>query len=377
MLACAATVAALLMAVQPAEVRGPEADAAAAQAIKDDALAKLDAHPYRVPWWLRNPHLQSAFPPLLRRVPELPFEHARWDTPDEDFLDLYRIEGAAGTPQVLLLHGLGGNVHSNYIVGMAARFVDHGWGVTVLEMRASGNEINRAKRLFHAGETVDLDFVVRRLTALEPGRPLFVAGISLGGNILGKWLGEQGDAVPAEVQGAAIISPPFDPSISSPFFEQSLWGLYDRYFLRRLVPIALEKEQQYPGIFDVETLKNARTLRDFDDIVTAPLHGFRDVAHYYGTVGCVHFLGDARVHTLLIAAEDDPFTPPEAMPRELAEASPWLVPQWTRRGGHVGFVYGPHPFNIGYWDEDQVERFFLHLHANGNGHSPRVRTAAP
>jgi len=338
----------------------PETEEQAA-ALTGEAQGLLDEHPFRPPLWLRNGHLQTLFPPLARRQPSIAFTHERWDTPDDDFLDLYFVKGEPDAPMLVLQHGLGGSIESNYIVGIASRFVPHGWHIAVQETRATGPEINQARKLFHAAMTEDLDFVVRELAARHPERPIFVAGISLGGNIVGNWLGEQGDDLPPAVRGAAIVCPPFNPAVSSPHFEQAAWGRYSREFMKRLMPVAIAKEAQYPGSIDIEALKEATTLREFDDIVTAPLHGFGDVENYYSQVGCVHVLDRIRVPTLLIAAEDDPFYPPETIPREIVDESPWLVPQWTERGGHVGFVYGWNPLRPRKWDEEQIERFFLFL----------------
>ena len=332
-----------------------------AEALEREALALLDAHPFRAPFWLRNNHLQTVFPPLARRLPTVVFEHERWETPDDDFFDVHFIEGEADTPILVLQHGLGGSIESNYIIGIAARFEKHGWRVVVQETRATGDEINRARKLFHAAMTEDLDLVVRETAARFPGRPIYVAGISLGGNIVGRWLGEMGANLPPEVRGGAIICPPFNPAVSSPHFEAAMGGRYSREFMKRLMPVAVAKAEQYPGAFDLEALQQATTLREFDDIVTAPLHGFGDVENYYSKVGCVHVLDQIRVPTLLIASEDDPFYPPETIPREIADASPWLVPQWTARGGHVGYIYGWNPFNPRKWDEEQLERFLLFL----------------
>lgn len=328
------------------------------EAFKTAALHRLNAHPFRAAWWLRGPHQQSFWGPLVRARKAVPFRLERWDTPDGDFLRMHFHETAPGRPWALQLHGLEGSARSFYVGGLTRALTGLGWNVAVMEFRACGGEMNRARRVYHMGETSDLDFVVRRLLARDPAMALYLTGVSLGGNVLAKWLGEQGAGVPAQVKAAAVISAPFDPAISAPQFHEILYGFYSWNFLRTLVPKAIEKERQYPGAIDIEAVKACKDFYAYDTLVTAALHGFEDAVDYWTRVGCHQFLPQVRVPLLLLSSADDPFNPAETLPHGQVAASPWLVPQFTAHGGHVGFVGGSSPRRAHYWAEEQVARFF-------------------
>lgn len=327
------------------------------QYLKDRILEALNAHPYRAPAWLRWNHAQTAWGPLWRNHPPLPFRRERVTTPDDDFIYLHRIDGELHRPTVLLLHGLEGSVRSSYVMGTSALLHAAGWEIVVMEYRSCSGELNNARRLYHSGETTDLAFIVNWLIGNRPGIRLYLMGTSLGGNVTLKWLGETPEDVPDAVQAAAALCPPFDLMRSGPHIDRAFGGLYVRRFLRSLIPKAVAKETQYPGCLDVERVKMARTFEAFDTYATAALHGFRDAHDYWARVACGQFLAGIRVPTMLIAAADDPFNPGDTLPHATANASPYLYPQFTEDGGHVGFVYGTLR-EPGYWAEEQVVRFF-------------------
>lgn len=324
---------------------------------KQEALAYLNEHPYSPPWWLRGGHAQTVWGSFLRRKTAPPRRKETWETPDGDFLNIHLTEGQARRPAVLLLHGLEGSAFSHYILGLTWRFRALGWTTAAMEYRGCGGVMNRAFRLYHSGETSDPEFVVHELIKRYPDCPLFLVGASLGGNIIAKWFGEQGGALPAEVHAGAAISPPFDLTVSARRVDTMLGGAYARWFTRSMVPKALEKERQFPGQLDREAVSQSKTFAEFDTHVTAVLHGFRDAEDYWAKSGCGPFLPGVRRPLLLIAAEDDPMSPGETLPRKTANASPWLHPLFTKRGGHVGFVQGRSPFHPRYWAEEQVVRF--------------------
>ncbi len=329
--------------------------------LRDRLERGLSEHPFEAPWWLCGPHAQTIWSPLFRRQRQLTFELENLATPDADELRLHTRPGEPGTPHVLLLHGLEGSLRSNYTTGLARALGAAGWGVRVLEFRSCGGSLNRATRFYHSGETTDLDFVVDELVRREPGRPLFLCGFSLGGNVVAKWLGEQADDAPAEVVGGAAISPPFDLTLSGPAIDRALGGLYVRRFLRSLIPKALEKADRYPGLLDIEAVRRCRNFEDFDTHVTARLHGFEDAHDYWRRSGCGQFLAYVRRPLLLIAAADDPFNPEAGLPRNAGATNSCLFSCFPRRGGHVGFVSG-RPWRTHHWAEDQVARFFGLLH---------------
>ncbi len=283
----------------------------------------------------------------------------RWETPDDDFLRIHRFHGHEDKPVALLLHGLEGSAQSSYIVRMTKRLSELAWSVVVMEHRSCGGEMNRARRMYHSGETTDLAFVVDTLVHQRPSTPIYIAGFSLGGNQTAKWLGEAGDSVSPNVIAAAIVSAPFDLAVSGRRLDRGLHRAYVRHFLRTLIPKAEIKERQYPGCFDIEAVRRSATFEDFDTHATAALHGFRDAADYYAKVSCGQFLPGIRRPTLLISAADDPFNPRSTLPRESAARSPFLHPKFPDRGGHAGFMRHERGSQIGYWAEEQIVRFFL------------------
>lgn len=334
---------------------------------KNDALAQLAKTPFRPVWWARGGLAQTIAAAYgSRRRVALALE--RWDTADGDFVRLHFGAAAPTQPLVLLLHGLEGSIASPYVAATASAVQARGWQLAVLEFRSCGGEPNRLPRSYHSGDTGDLDFVVRELRRRHPHRRLYLLGFSLGGNVLLKWLGERGDAVPAGVAAAAAISPPFDLAASARAADARYRGLLARHFLATLVPKALAKARRFPGLLDVDAVRRCRSFAAFDDLVTAPLHGFDDAAHYWGASSCAAFVAAIRRPTLLITAEDDPLCPAAGIPRAQVAASPFLVPQFERHGGHCGFVDGGAPWRCRRWAEAQAVRFFaLHEAALGAG----------
>lgn len=323
-------------------------------------MQALAHHPFRPAWWARNGLLQTALQAGMRTDPAPP-RLERWDTPDGDFVRLHVWPAQPEQPTVLLLHGLEGSRESRYVGEFAYRLRPLGWQLVVLEFRSCGGEINRLPRTYHSGETTDLAFVVERLLRAEPERALFVVGVSLGGNALLKWLGEVGDRAPAELIAAAAVSPPFDLEVAARACDRRYAGLIARHFLRTLVPKALAKAELFPGLLDAAAVRRCRSFAAFDDVVTAPLHGFTNAQHYWRASSCAQFLPAIRRPTLLLAAGDDPLVPPRVVPHAAIAASPFLVPQLPPHGGHVGFVDGGAPWRPRRWAEAQVLRF-LALH---------------
>ena len=346
--------------IQPSSATQPEIDISAQQAQrKRRVLELLRGHPFQAPWWLRGQHGQTLWSRFLRRQPPVDARRETWETPDGDFLNLHFNDGDPALPTALLLHGLEGCSRSNYMIGLARGLAAHGWNVVALDFRSCGGAMNRARRLYHSGETTDLEFVVSELIRRRPDLQLYIAGFSLGGNVTAKWLGQKGESIPCNVVAAAVVCPPFDLTVSGPQMDRAGWGLYSRWFTRSLIKKAIEKERQYPGALDLEAIEASRTFVQFDTHATAALHGYRDATDYYAQVSCGQFLHAIRRPTLLLSSADDPFNPTLTLPRKIAEESPWLHPQFTERGGHVGFVAGSTFGPFSYRSEEQVVRFFL------------------
>jgi predicted alpha/beta-fold hydrolase len=318
---------------------------------------------YTPAWWVPGAHLQTLWGKLVRRPPNVRTRSERWTTPDGDEVEIRRLDAPAGTakdaPRLLVLHGLEGTIRSHYLRGLLEQARRRGWAADVLIFRGCNGEISRAPRLYHSGETTDLDFVIRRLVRDFPSQPIVAAGFSLGGNVLLKWLGEQEGGIPSQLRAAAAVSVPYDLERGSRHIEQGFSRVYTRHFLRTLRRKALVKLTHHPGLFDEARLQRARTLLEFDDAVTAPVHGFQSATDYYTRSSCMRFLVGIRRPTLLLGAYDDPFLPREVLVHvaEVARSNPLLTTEFHEHGGHVGFVGGRVPWQPIYYADERVAGF--------------------
>lgn len=308
-------------------------------------------------------HAQTLWGKLFRLQHSVPTRAERWETPDDDFLEIHRLDApdnsTGDTPHVLLLHGLEGTVHSHYAQGLLGEMHRRGWSADLLIWRSCGSEPNRARRFYHSGETDDIDFVLKRITRERPDSPIGVAGVSLGGNIMLKYLGEIGQAAREFIVAAAAVSVPFDVGRGSDYINRGFSRLYQKYFLDSLKQKAIEKQARYPDLPDPEIIGRIESLRAFDDTITAPVHGFKDAIDYYDRSSSIHYLVDIAVDTLLLNAFDDPFLPPDVLDRVagIALANPHITVEFPRRGGHAGFIGGRNPFKPLYYLERRVGEF--------------------
>jgi uncharacterized protein len=284
----------------------------------------------------------------------------RWETEDADFVDLVRLDAAPGRPHLVMLHGLEGTARSHYARGLFLEAERRGWSADLLLFRGCGGELNRAPRFYHSGETGDVDAVARKLFAAEPRAPFLFVGVSLGGNVLLKWLGEVGDSIRSRVVAAAAVSVPFDLARASRHIDRGFSRVYQRHFLTSLRKKALAKLERYPSLASRARIESARTLYEFDDVVTAPVHGFVDAADYYARSSSIAFLPNIRVPTLLLSAVDDPFLPSEVLMevRQVAATNAKIEIEFPSKGGHVGFVSGQNPLRPFYYAEWRVAEFF-------------------
>ncbi len=299
--------------------------------------------PFRPARLLRDPDAQTIFANLWRPRPGPRARVERWELPDGDFLDLLRTTGLPPeAPVAVLCHGLEGSASAPYVRGLARALAARGVASASLNFRTCGGEPNRLPRTYHSGETGDLALVVERLAAERPGRPLLVAGFSLGGNVVVKYLGERGDDLPAEVRGGAAISVPFDLAACSRRLDgpgRLMW-LYRERFMRRLRRKAAQKALRHPGTFDAQAVARATTFAEFDELMTAPLHGFASRHDYYARASSAQFLPGVRRPLLCLSAEDDPMVPGETLPAALARSNPAVRLEVTAHGGHTAFVDG-------------------------------------
>ena len=319
----------------------------------------MSAREFSAPWWLRNPHLQTIYASVLARAPRVALRRERWDTPDGDFVDVDFLDGAEGSPWVHLFHGLEGSSDSTYARTLMAQVQRRGWRGSVFHFRGCSGEPNRLPRAYHSGDSAEVDWALRQVRRRAGQASLHAAGVSLGGNALAKWLGESGDGAREIVARAAVISAPLDLMAAGDALGRGFARNYSRHFLASLKANVLAKLERHPDLVDVEAMRRARTLRDFDNVVTAPLHGFRDTDDYWTRASSKPLLGAIRVPTLVLNARDDPFLPESALPTE-REVSPAVKLEFPMRGGHVGFVSGPFPGNID-WLPRRILHFFEHL----------------
>lgn len=314
---------------------------------------------YRPAWWLPGPHSMTVWGRFLRERPAVPTTTETWDTPDGDQVDVVRLAAPATAPRLVLLHGLEGGTRSHYAAGLLSQAARQGWGAEMLLFRTCNGRLNRLPRSYHSGETGDVDFVVRRIVTQFPDAPLGLVGVSLGGNVLLKWLGEQNTAALPQIRAAAAVSVPYDLARSSRRIGVGASRLYERHFLRSLRRKALAKLERFPTIASRRAVEAATTLWTFDDAYTAVIHGFRDAADYYAQSSSIRYLAAIRVPTLLLSAYDDPFHPPEVLDEVmgLAQANPCLEPEFHARGGHVGFIEGTSPWRARFYAERRIVHY--------------------
>ena len=309
---------------------------------------------FKPAWWLHNRHAQTIWPSLFRRRPKIALRRERLELPDGDFIDLDWAPSQTG-PIVLLLHGLEGNDNSHYAKSLLQRLNRLGMQGLLMYFRGCNGEMNRLPRAYHSGETGDVSHVVAQLTARFPGRPIYAIGVSLGGNVLLKWLGETGKSSP--LTGAIAISVPFDLANAADQLNRPGSRIYQRHLLSELQSSLKQRLQQMILPIDTDRALTCKTIRQYDDLVTAPLHGFRDSVDYYDRSSSRQFLSAIRVPTLILHARDDPFMTSEAIPAA-TELSLQVTLELAEHGGHVGFISGPIPFQARYWLEERVSRFF-------------------
>jgi hypothetical protein len=311
----------------------------------------------------------TVFASVARVFPRPGGRRERWELPDGDFLDLDRYapvpkDGTdpSGAPVVVVCHGLEGSSRAPYVRGLVAMALSRGLAALALNFRGCSGETNRLARFYHSGETGDLALVVERLAAERAGRPVLLAGFSLGGNVVVKYLGERGDGLPAEVRGGAAISVPFDLAACAGAIDgPGFWStVYRERFMRRLRRKAAEKARRFPGAFDAAAAARARTFAEFDETVTAPLHGFPSAGAYWDACSARRFLAGVRRPLLALSSLDDPIVPASAIPLEAARANPAVTLETTHAGGHVAFV-GGWPFWPSFWAERRGADFLAAL----------------
>ncbi|MFA9217593.1 MAG: YheT family hydrolase [Sphingomonadaceae bacterium] len=311
---------------------------------------------YTAPLWLPSGHLQTIYPATCIAKPPVAFRRERWAAPDGDFVDIDFVDGQPGQPFVVLFHGLEGSSDSHYARALMAAVAARGWSGAVPHFRGCSGEANLAPRFYHSGDAAEIDWIVRRLhgRVRAAGGKFYTAGVSLGGNALLRWLGESQHAAEF-VDAACSVSAPLDLAQGGVSLSRGFNLIYTRMFLQTLKPKCVAKLKQFPGLFDLDALHAARDLYAFDNVVTAPLHGYRNTDDYWDRASAKHVLNDITVPTLVLNALNDPFLPGHHLPRQ---ASARVVLDYPAEGGHVGFAVGGLPGRINWLPQKMLH--FLH-----------------
>lgn len=335
-----------------------------------------DLSAFKPAWWLKNCHLQTIFAKYLAPRIHLPLCAERVDLPDGDELMLHwgTQSPAAETPLVLLLHGLEGNYRSHYIRGMMHSLQQQGFACVLMHFRGCHGEANKLPRAYHSGDTADVGFIVELLQQRFPDVPLAAVGYSLGGNVLMKYCGEQAEQCP--LQAAVAVSAPLQLSASADRINQGFSRVYQRYLLGRLkgtMRRKLAKHRPFPLPLTNNDIQKLQSIRQFDDLLTAPLHGFLNAEDYYHQASAKPYLSRIARPCLLIHAKDDPFLAPSVIP---AQPRPPVQLLLSEHGGHVGFISGGTPWRPVYW-LDQIIPNFLQQQLRSHCHADPISRTEP
>jgi len=308
---------------------------------------------FRPAWWLRNPHLQTLWPTRFRARPDLRLTRERVELADGDFIDLSWTEDNGG-PVVLLLHGLEGSLESHYSRATLSALRSTGLHAAFMHLRGCSGEPNRLARSYHSGASEDLAEVIEHIRRTRSRAPAGAVGISIGGNLLLKYLGELGREAP--LNAAVAVSVPFRLLDCAQRLDLGPSRLYREHLMRQLRASYRRKFDTRPAPLAVE-LNRLRGFYEYDDKVTAPLNGFDGADDYYARCSCRGYLAKIETPTLIIHARDDPFMFPDTIPGE-SELGPGVSLELTHLGGHVGFVQGGFPGRVSYWTDQRIPSFF-------------------
>lgn len=311
---------------------------------------------YSAPAWLPGGHLQTIFPATGIAKPPVAYRRVRWNTPDNDFIDIDFVDGQPGKPFVALFHGLEGSSDSHYARSLMSHIASLGWSGGIPHFRGCSGELNHAPRFYHSGDAAEVDWIIRRLAKERKNSAesqLFAVGVSLGGNALLRWLGESQHEAKI-IDAACAVSAPLDLAGGGAALSRGFNQIYTRMFLQSLKPKCLQKLAQFPALFDRDALLQARNLYEFDNVITAPLHGYRDTDDYWHRASAKHVLMDIHVPTLVLNARNDPFLPAHHLPQQ---ASRSVTLEYPEEGGHVGFASGNLPGKLD-WLPRRIVHFF-------------------
>ncbi len=307
---------------------------------------------YRAPWWLPGGNAQTIYSAKVaqRYHGEKPrWRRERWHTPDGDFVDVdWRCDDFAlpdDAPLLILFHGLEGSSSSHYAEAFAQETQARGWRMAIPHFRGCSGEINWTPRAYHSGDFEEVDWMLKRFHSQHSDH-VHAVGISLGGNALMRWAGEMGHAAAQIVHSVASVCSPIDLAASGHAIDTGFnKAVYARMFLASMKPRAMQKLQQFPGLFDPQELMVADTLYAFDDVFTAPLHGFRGTDDYWDRASAKPGLSRVQVPALVLNARNDPFIPANCLPTQ-DQVSDHVTLWQPEEGGHVGFASGTFPADL-------------------------------
>ena len=311
---------------------------------------------YKAPWFFKNTHFQTIFAGAIRPAKEVQYETERLDTHDEDFLEIDWLR-SGNTRLAIVTHGMCGSAQAAQVKGIAVALSEAGFDVLAINFRGSGKESNRTFRTYHSGETEDLRFVIQTVLDRAIYQQISLTGYSLGGNVILKYLGEEGDKISPFIKSAAVMSVPVDLAASE--IEMRKWKnkhyiLNFNFGARKLLA---PKAEQFPDQLQMSQLKEARNLSDFANIYVAPAFGFKNADDYHKKASSLPYLDFIRVPVLLIQASDDTILAPECYPKEIAERSDFLHLEISKNGGHAGFVRFARDGHM--WSELRIRDFLL------------------
>lgn len=315
---------------------------------------------YRAPRWLPGGHAQTIYPFLLPR-PAIAYRRERVMTADRDFWDFDWLDpedGRADAPLLVLFHGLEGGSGSHYARALMRDVGPLGWRGVVPHFRGCGGELNRTPRAYHSGDFDEIAALLAAIRGRVTPRALYAVGVSLGGSALLNWLGREGTRAGRLVSAAAAVSAPLDLTAAGTAIGQGFNRVYARHFLQTLKPKSLAMAERHPGLLQPARIRAARSLYDFDDVVTAPLHGFAGADDYWRRASSKPWLPQVGIPTLVLNARNDPFVPAVSLP-DAAEVSREVLLEQPAEGGHVGFMSGPFPGRLG-WLPARLLQFFRH-----------------
>lgn len=319
--------------------------------------APSSADAYRAPAWLPGGHLQTIYTALFIRAPRVTYRRERLELADGDFLDFDWIDGEPYSPVIVLFHGLEGDSASGYARRLMHIVQARGWHGVVAHFRGTSGEDNRLPRAYFAGDSEEIERMLRQVKARHPTQPIYAVGVSLGGNALLKWLGEQGDAALNLVSRAAGVSAPLDLAAAGHALDRGFNRyVYTARFLYTLKAKGLRKAALFPELLDADAIRAATTFQAFDTLVTARLHGFIDAEDYWLKVSSKPWLKSIRVPTLVLNARNDPFLPAETLPGP-ADVSDVVTLEQPETGGHVAFPSGPFPGSARWLPQRLLQHF--------------------